>query len=1074
MWVSLRVFLFVLLVATSGFGQSTYGSIVGVVTDSTGAVIVGGAVTVTNIETNIAKTVTTSAEGNYEATHLLPGIYRVRAEVEGFKASVRDGIVVESRAAVRINFQMEVGSTRAEVQVTTSAPVIETETAQLADTRTARQLRDLPSLSNESTFAYLLTLPGSQSVSVNTYSFNGSRSAQVDIMIDGISAPRSTTALGGTHNTLAMVSEVRQQGSNNSAEFQAPGVVSIVTRAGTNQLRGTLLYQHINSALNARDFFSPKKTSGRSHTLGALLGGPVYLPRLYDGHDRTFFTLSLWGERVPGSLEPNATVPTAAMRQGDFSALASALTDPATGQPFPGNLVPPGRLSPVASRVQERFYPLPNFGDPNVLTGANLRTQQARRNLQNRWEARLDQKLSGKNMVYARFSWRGAVQEPAETLPTIPVRNGYRRGSTFVLSDTHTFSGSLINEFRFGRQSSPNQVLGALNGQEVLRYTGIQGISPPGDYRGMPAFTFGALVSNVTSTAHTNDRYHSFTVTDNLTWIRGKHTTKWGFDLMHNGNEGVNVSVGAFGQFTFNGYFTGNAYADFLLGLPERASRSTFREYQDIGGYSQYLFIEDAWRINPKITLTLGARYEYQFAFTDSEGLMYNLDPRTADLVAPDQAFGSGRINPLLPSTIRVVKSSQAGYPQALRAVDKNNVVPRVGLAVRPFQRTVFRAGYGMFIDDFGFSLTPPSGGPLYAFTETFQNTNRRQPQYTFPNPFGVAGSIGTITAGGFKVDLGNPYAQQWNLTIEREVADVGVRLSYIGTKGTNLGYTRELNVPLPSITSFSNSRRPYPQYGSLLFSDNGGNSIYHGLQADAERRFGRGLYFQAAWTWSNLISDVGDARADLGPAIESPFDRQRERGRETYSVRHRLTGSLIYDLPVGRGRRFLTALPAVLNAVAGGWTASALLYFETGRYFTPGYTGRDISGTGATAGRPDRLANGNLPPSERQVTRWFDPAAFTVPAANSGRFGNCGVNILEGPGLNTQHFSVTKRFYARNEQRNLEFQFSILNLFNHPNFNLPTANISAPSTVAQVLSTRPYVEAAATRTMTGILRLNF
>ncbi len=1069
---SVRITVFLLFAAASCLGQSTYGSILGVVTDATGAVIPGSALTVTNTETNIAKTIKTGASGNYEATHLLPGTYRVRAEAEGFRASVRDGIAVESRAVVRIDFQMEVGSAQAEIQVTASTPVIETETAQIADTRTSRQLRDLPSLSNQETFGYLFTMPGVQSVSNNTYSFNGSRAAQYEFMIDGIPSPRSSTALGGTHNTVEMVSELRLHASNNGAEFQSPGAVSIVTKSGTNDLRGTLSYQHSNSALNARDFFSPLKASSKGHSMGVALGGPVYLPRLYDGHDRTFFMLSLWGERLPGSHEPTATVPTAAMRRGDFSAFSASVTDPMTGLPFPGNLIPASRLDPVAARVQERFYPLPNFGDPNRLTTNNYRYMIGRRNLQNRWEARIDQKITQKNMMYARYSWRGAVQEPAEPLPSIGVRNGYRRGSTFILSDAHTFGTSVINEFRYGSQSSPNQVLGPLSGLEVLRYTGIQGVPAPGDYRGMPSFTFTGL-TGIQSTAHTNDRYHSANLTNNVTWVRGKHTAKWGFELRHNGTDGVNVSAGAFGTFAFNGFFTGDAYADFLLGLPERSSFLTNRPYQDIGGYSPYFFFEDTWRVTPKITLTLGGRYEYQFASTDSEGLMYNLDPSTANLVVPDAALASGKINPLLPAAIKLVKASQAGYPQTLRTVDKNNVIPRIGLAVRPFPRTVIRAGYGIFVDDFGFSVTAPSGGPLYGFTETFQNTNRRQPQYIFPKPFGASGSIGTVTATGFKVDLTNPYTQQWNLTLEREIADVGVRLSYIGTKGANLAYTRQLNVPPPSTTPFSSSRRPFPQYGSLQFSDNGGNSIYHGLQADAERRFARGLYFQAAWTWSNLISDVSDSREDLGPAIENPFDRARNRGRENYSVRHRLNGSVIYEIPVGHGRSYLASAPAILNQIAGGWQVSALFYFETGRYFTPSFSGRDISGTGATSGRPDCIANGNLPPSQRQVRRWFDAAAFSIPAANSGRFGNCGVNTLEGPGLNTQHLAVTKRFYQR-ERTSVEFEFNALNIFNHPNFNLPSANISSPSTVGQVQSTRPFLEKAASRTMTAILRVNF
>lgn len=1064
-----------LLVCTGSFGQSTYGSIVGVVSDATGAVVVGVTVSATNVETNISKAVQTSADGNYEITHLLPGTYRIRAEHQGFQSVVRDGVALESRGVSRIDVQLQVGSTVSEVVVTASGPAIETETAEISDTRSARQLRDLPLLSNESTFAYLLTMPGVQSVSINTFAINGARAAQTDTMIDGISAPRSSTALGGTHNTVEMVSELRVHGSNNSAEFQSPGAISIVTKAGTNQLRGMAFYQHSNSALNARDFFSPSKPSSKRHNFAATLGGPVYIPKLYDGHDRTFFMLSVWGERVPGGTTLTSTVPTPAMSQGDFSAF-SAITDPATGSPFPGNRIPADRFSPVALRVQERFYPVPNFGNPAVLTSNNHRTQMLPRNLQNRWEARLDQKITAKNMVYARFSWRGAVQEPNETLPTIPLRNGYRRGSTFILSDAHTFGASLVNEFRFGRQSSPNQVLGSLNGREVLQYTGIQGVSPPGDYRGMPAFTFSGsgAVSNAQSTNHTNDRYHSWTLSDSLTWVRGSHTMRWGFSHVHNGNDGVNVGAGTFGTFAFNGYFTGNSYADFLLGLPERASRATYREYQDQGLNSQYVYFEDAWKVNQKVTLTLGARYEYQHAGKDSEWLMYNLDPRDMSLVVPDRALNSGKINPLLPASIRIVGASAAGYPQALRRPDRNNIIPRIGLAVRPLARTVVRAGYGIFMDDFGFSVLPATGGPLFAFTETFQNTDRRQPRYAFPNPFGASGSPGTATASGFNVDLKNPYIQQWSLTVEREVSDVGVRLSYIGTKGTGLGYTRELNVPLPGTTPFSNSRRPHPQFGSLTFSDNGGNSIYHSLQADAERRFARGLYFQGAWTWGNLITDVGDSRADLGPTIENPYDRSRDRGRDAYAVRHRVTGSLIWEVPVGRGRPYFPNLPAGLNAIAGGWTISSMVFLETGRYFTPSFSGRDTAGIGQTSGRPDCIANGNLPASQRRVERWFDAAAFAIPPANSGRFGNCGVNTLEGPGLNAQHFSLTKRFYEWNERTNVEFQFNILNAFNHPNFNVPAANISNASTVAQVRATRTFLEAGSGRTMTARLRVNF
>lgn len=218
----------------------------------------------------------------------------------------------------------------------------------------------------------------------------------------------------------------------------------------------------------------------------------------------------------------------------------------------------------------------------------------------------------------------------------------------------------------------------------------------------------------------------------------------------------------------------------------------------------------------------------------------------------------------------------------------------------------------------------------------------------------------------------------------------------------------------------------------------------------------------------------MSDFRADLGPTIENPFDRARERGREAYAVRHRMNGSVIWEVPVGRGRRYLTNLPIGLNEIAGGWTVSSMFFFETGRYFTPSFSGRDTAGIGQTSGRPDCIAVGNLPASQRTVGRWFNPAAFAIPAANSGRFGNCGVNTLEGPGLNTQHFSITKRFYQRSESMNVEFQFNILNAFNHPNFNVPSANISSTSTVAQVRATRTFLEAGSGRTMTARLRVNF
>lgn len=1067
------------LVLSQGvFAQSTHGTITGTVVDSSKAVVPGVSITVTNVGTNNTRVVFSSSEGNYEAANLSPGTYRLKAELPGFKTFLREGIILQSRAAVRVDVALEVGEQTTEIHVTAATPVIETEGPQIADVRDARQLEELPSVTSGEALAYILTSPGVQSASIFTYSFNGSRTAQSEYTIDGITSPRSfATPLVGTQNSFEMVSELKVYAANNSAEFSSPGVISVVTKAGTNALHGTLFYFHNNSALNARNFFDATKRKNKTHNFGFALGGPVYIPKLYSGKDRTFFMLSYWTARIPGVNEANVNVPSLPMRRGDFSALAGNITDPETGKPFPGKTIPDSRLDRIALRIQERFFPLPNFGNPNVLTSNNHRSLVERENLTHRVEARIDQKISDSNLLYLRYAWRGGPQQPLENLPTIGVRDGYRRGSSFVVSDTHSFKAWLVNEFRFGFQRSPNQVLGPLNGQEVLRFTGVQGVTGGEGLRGMPRFNVTGFTS-ISSINNTDDVNQVFEGTDILTWTHATHTLKSGIDFQRTQANGIDLPPEFFGQFAFSGFFTGNAYADFLLGLPERSTRATYRGATYLRGTQLNLFVSDDWKISPKVTLNLGARYEYEFAPIDKDGFMYNLDPRTFSLVVPDRMLQSGKINPLLPAAVKVISASQAGFPQTLLRPDKNNIVPRIGLAVRPRDKMVIRAGYGIFNDSLGIAMTPPNrgaGAPLFGFTEEFRNTNRQKPAFRFPNPFGTAGSIGTIVAEGIRMDFRNPYVQQWNLTLEREMpADIGIRASYIGTKATHLGFRRDLNVPPPSTTAFSNSRRPFPALGRVLFSDNGGSSIYHGLQLDAERRFARGLFFQAAWTYSNLLSDVPDERNDLGPVIENPLDRRRERGREAYSVRHRVTGAFIYELPVGRGRRFWADRAGAFNHILGGWTASSLLYFETGRYFTPAFSGVDVSGTGATGGRPDRVRNGNLPADQRAVAGWFDTAAFVVPPRNSGRFGTAGRNILEGPGLNVVHFSLLKRFFF-GERSNVQLQLNILNLFNHPNFEPPAANISAASAVGKITRMRDRQEHQdGSRSMSVELRINF
>ncbi len=1075
--------------------QSTHGSIVGTLSDATKAVLPGVTVTVTNNDTSFSRVVLSNDSGYYEATALPAGTYRVQAEFPGFKTMVRDNLILESRAIVRVDLRMEIGEQTTSIEVAATSPVIQSETASLADVRTATQLEQLPTMSTTNNWNVVVTMPGVQTVQGRTiFSFNGARGAQSEIMFDGINTPRLNTALAGIPNSNEATDEMQIYASNNNAEFASSGVVNMVSRSGGNTLHGNLHYYHADDKLNSKNPFQATKPRLKQHTFGTTVGGPVVLPKLYNGRDRTFFMVSYYGNQIPGDLSYTLNVPTVAMRGGDFSSSGVTITDPLTGKQFPGNIIPDARLSPVAVKMQDRFYDLPTAPDPDALAG-NLRGSISAPTHENRIDVRIDHKISDKNFLYVRYNWRGQVQAPLPSLPSIGLTDGYRGGKGLVASDTHLFTPNLINEFRFGFQKSPNRQIARQVGNEILAYSGIQGITPA-DYNGMPDFRISGF-TGITSQKHLDDMNQIHQATDTLTWVRGSHSFKTGVDFQYNQAYGPSVPDEIFGYFSFEGFFTGSSYADFLLGYPRYARRAAYRGDRDKHGTDMALYFQDSWRLAQKVTLEWGVRYERQFASVDDAELMYNLDPSTGNLVVPDKALASGKINPLLPSNIRVVSASEAGFPQALRNPQKGNFVPRLGVAFRPFDNTVIRGGYGIFVDGFGTYVTAPQTTPLFGYVEEFRNANRTNPTYVFPNPFvGTGASYGALNVGtdsypAFDVNIRNPRFHQWNLTMERQLGEIGVRLSYIGSASRDLLYRQSLNVPAPSTTPYSAARKPWQQYANVYFASNDGlgagkaGSDYHSMQVDVEKRFGNGLYFQGAWTWAKLMSDVEDARSEFGPHIENPFDVGRERAVEAYSPRHRVSGAAIWELPIGRGRRLGGNMPGFLDGILGQWSLSSFFFFETGQFFTPYFTGRDISGTsltrpqhseGALGGlRPDRIADGNLPVDQRTQQRWFDASAFVIPAANIGRFGNCGRNVIEGPGLNVQHAALGKRFVLK-EGTTLQFQINANNVFNHTNLSLSSAalNLSQPLNVGRITGTRGGLENGGPRNIVLEMRLRF
>jgi hypothetical protein len=401
------------------------------------------------------------------------------------------------------------------------------------------------------------------------------------------------------------------------------------------------------------------------------------------------------------------------------------------------------------------------------------------------------------------------------------------------------------------------------------------------------------------------------------------------------------------------------------------------------------------------------------------------------------------------------VTASAAGFPErSLRTNDLNNFQPRVGFAWRPFggTATVLRGGYGMFNDDFTADLFSPLYGGPFALTESFVNTiANNTPALTLQQPFLGAGTTGNVDVTGIDVNVRNAYAQQWNMTLERDLgAAIGLRLSYVGSRSTALVYGRNVNMPLPSTVPFNQNRRPYPLFRNIVMRENGGNHIYNALTTQVERKWQKGLSFMGAWTWAKSLTDVDETGGvEGGTTLENAFDRRRERADAQYTPRQRFISTLIWELPAGRGKAFLSnGGPAA--AVLGGWQLSGSYIAQTGEFLTPTFAGSDPSNTQTVGGIPDRIGNGNLPSDQRTIDRWFDASAFAVPPANSGRFGNSGRGVIVGPGRQIASAALFKSFPLR-ERMFLRVQVSFTNLFNHANFEVPALNISAPNAVGTI-----------------------
>jgi len=1065
-----RNLLFVLSISTSAsiaVAQSTSATILGVVRDPSAAAVQTARVRVTDMATNSSREGATGPDGYFEITNLNPGRYEVRVEQAGFKRFAQRGIVLETAARVRVDVHLEIGDTTAEVTVSSDVAPIETETARISTVQSQRVFQYLPMAANRVAFNHFVITPGATLGNGSTYSINGSRGWSNGYTIDGTN---TTSPMNGAQESpqrphFDVLQEARIDSVNNSAEFAHAGTFSLTTKSGTNEFHGAAEFQHQNSAFGARNPFAATRPQSKSHYYNTHIAGPVVIPRLYDGRNRTFLLLSYDGYTTPAEalLAPN--VPTLRFRQGDFSRLVDArgalipVRDPLNNQPFAQNTIPAVRLNAVALNYQRLYYPEPNAGGPDDLAANYRATYSVNNGIENSINGRLDHQLSRKNRFYLRFSRIVTnFKRNAADLPTLGIFRRIRFNNSWTIADTHTIAPNVVNEFRFGGMSKRWPIDATRLGKEAVEEVGLTGYPGqlPGEVAGFPAVSITGF-TGITNQNTSLERLLNLDLHEIVSWVRGRHTMKFGFNGMHTRQNNYPTTPSAvFGNFAFTGFASNYAYSDFLLGVPRTSARADVVAATNSRNYEYGWFAQDDWKVTPSLTLNLGIRYEYHLPHRERDDRLAGFDLATGSIVIPTEATRRF-ITPLYPANIRIGTASQMGYPATtLMKADSNTIAPRFGMAWRlgSRSRTVVRGGFGVYYNNENRKVFGSLVGGPFVGSETYDNTiTGGVILYQWPRAFPTAAArpLGVQNATGANPNLRDSYTQQWNLSVDRELWwQTGLRISYIGHQARQLPYRYNLNQPPAGTTAFNASRRPYPQFNTITWIDSGAVQSYNALQIELNRRFNGGLQLNAHYTWARNLSDSIDTAA-LGSLIEYAYDRARERGRESYTPNQRFVASFVCDLPFGRGRLVGRDLPRALNAVAGGWSLSGIAFARTGFWFTPAFAGSDPSNTGLTGGRPDRIRDGNLPPGERTINRWFDTTAFAVPPVGSGRLGNAGIGILEGPGGQSLGLALFKtiRLYERLQLRlNANFR----NVFNHPNqYALPAANISAPGAVGRI-----------------------
>ncbi len=1046
----------------SGWAQQTTATVVGQVTDPSGALLAKVSIKLKNLATNAVRETETDASGIYTIPFLTAGRFTMTASAAGFRTHNVEAFELQVGQTARVDLRMELGAVTETMNVSASAAALQTEAVTVGAVIDSSKIVDLPL--NGRNFVQLAQLvpgvnpgtPGSitvrrgrgsigetsRSFGGTAMSANGARDTNNRFYLDGVEFMDYDAFSYPFALSVDSLAEFRVETSTYSAEYGASpgGQVSILTKRGGNALRGTLWEFNRNDALTqtydaiANRSATPPRLN--RNQFGANAGGPVVLPKIYNGRDKTFFFFN-WesGRLASGAAAGYRIVPPAEMRNGDFS----KLVDARTGRPITlrdpmnvgivNNQIPRQALSEQAVTFL-KYTPLPNtsVGAFNYINNpiSAVATQDT-------YTYRLDHNLSQKDALAFRYVWNSTIEKGTPYWGN-DVRDNDARTQNLAGTYTRTFTPTIVNEFRFGwNDMTEDEIFGTTNKKEfdIAGEMKIPLASRlPSDY-GPPSIAITAgpdgsysvfdLQRQIGPRVRANAVYN---FNDIVSIQRGKHFLKAGVDMVRRGFT-FEQARNPRGSFRFDGTYTGSSLADFMLGYVKRAEINPNHTNTDLWALWQSYFLQDDWKVTPRLTLNLGVRYDYLQPLFDSKGRMTNIEQN-----------GLFVTNLVTPAT--------AKYSRMVRG-DKNNFGPRVGLAWRPnfVPDAVIRAGYGIY-----YNHIHPNAP--FGMTESSQATSSfavdgapaGRPDIFFNDPFRTAGQtrLELNAVPSNDPDYLDAYIQQWNFTVQKKApAGFLIDAGYVGSKGTRLSVTipamnRPFQVVNPATPGLApiNARRPNTAFTRSIQGDKSiGNSTYHSLQMRADRRMAKGVTSLTAYTWSKCISGPSDIGADIGGGsfiggIQNIYDMTNERSLCGMDVTQRFVQSLIYDVPL-----FSRANPFV-RSVLGGWQVSSIIVGQSGFPADISY-GIDTTGTGVGS-RPDVVLGqeANLPGSERTYQRWFNTAAFALTPA--GRYGTAPrTGAIRLPGVFNIDFSVNKQFRLT-EQRRVELRGEFYNLFNHYN----------------------------------------